>query len=257
MVWMSWYLGRVVLAAAIVAAALLLRDLLRGRRLYTLAGVALLGPASAVYLWKPNISTDQIFVTRRFLFCAFPLFTLLAFGLVAALLQWMPKKIPRAVPVAVALFIAGAGIWYPISNLRKVPNITEQRGDLLALREACQTLESKGAVVILENPAGLLHQWAPQPLRGWCDVPVAVMPPELPDREAALTKLASEWKAEGRKLWVVADTPETITAVLPGAAVQETTVVTNPFFLRRTVVHRPGEYSPEQFSLALAPVPPG
>jgi hypothetical protein len=33
--------------------------------------------------------------------------------------------------------------------------------------------------------------------------------------------------------------------------------VTNPFLLRRTLVFRPRDYSPEQFSLALAQVPQG
>jgi len=257
MVWMSWYLGRVALAAAIVGAAFLVRDLLRGRRFYTLAGVALLAPASAVYLWKPNISTDQIFVMRRFLFCAFPLLILLAFGLVAALLQYVPKSIPRAVPTAVAVFIAAAAVWYPISVIKAVPNITEQRGDLLTLRSACTTLGNNAAVVVLQSPTSLVNEWAPQPLRGWCDVPVAVMPVGLPDRAGALAELSKQWNAAGRKLWVVADSPETIKSVVPEAKVTTTPVVTNPFLLRRTLLHRPGNYAPEQFSFSLAPIPAG
>ena len=245
-----------MVAAAIVAAALLLRDLLRGRRLHTLAGVALLAPASAVYLWKPNISTDQIFVMRRFLFSAIPLFVLLAFGLVAALLQHTPKSMPRAIPVVVAVFIAFWGLWYPISVVKSVPNITEQRGDLLTLRDACQKMGTNAAVVVLQAPPSLLYEWAPQPVRGWCNVPVAIMPSDVPGRDAALAKLATEWKAAGRDLWVVADSPEAIHAVVPGAKVQETPVVTNPFFLQRTLLHRPGDYTPEQLSFALAQVPP-
>jgi hypothetical protein len=257
MQWMSWYLGRVMVAAAVVAAALLLRDLLRGRRLHTLAGVALLGPASAVYLWKPNISTDQIFVMRRFLFCAIPLLILLAFGLVAALLHHVPKSMPRVVPVVVALFIAFWGLWYPISVVKSVPNITEQRGDLLTLRNACQRLGNNAAVVVLQSPPSLLYEWAPEPLRGWCNVPVAIMLSDVPGRDAALAKLATQWKAAGRDLWVVADSPESIHAVLPAAKVQQTPLVTNPFLLQRTLLHRPGAYTPEQLSFSLAKVPPG
>jgi hypothetical protein len=101
-----------------------------------------------------------------------------------------------------------------------------------------------------------MYEWAPQPLRGWCNVPVAVMPVDLPDRGAALAKLSTQWNAAGRKLWVVADTPDAIRAVVPAAQVRQTPLVTNPFLLRRTLVFRPRDYSPEQFSLALAQVPP-
>ena len=63
--------------------------------------------------------------------------------------------------------------------------------------------------------------------------------------------------AAGRKLWVVADSPETIKGVVPSAAVTTTPLVTNPFLLRRTLLHRPGDYAPEQFSLSLAPISAG
>ena len=244
-VWMTWYLGPIIVAAAIVGAALLVRELLRGRMVFTLAGIALLAPATAVYLYRPNISTDQIFVMRRFLFSALPLLTLLAFGLVAALLRLAPKSIPRFVPVATALVIGAAGVVYPISTVASVPNITEQRGDLLALKDACRTMGRHAAVVLLQSDASLLFTWAPQALRGWCNVPVAIMPKTLPDRAAELTQLAAQWKAAGRTLWVVADTADAIHRVLPSAATRETPVVVNPYFLQRTLVSRPDHYAAE------------
>lgn len=255
-VWMTWYLGPITVAAAIVGAALLVRELLKGRMVFALAGIALLAPASAAYLWRPNISTDQIFVMRRFLFSALPLFTLLAFGLVAALLRLAPKTIPRFVPVATALVIGAAGVAYPISTVAAVPNITEQRGELLALRDACHTMGSHAAIVLLQSPADLIYEWAPQPLRGWCNVPVAVMPAAVPDRGAELAQLAAQWKAAGRTLWVVAASTDAIHKVLPSAAVHQTPVVVNPYFLQRTLVSRPEHYAPEQFSLAVARVSP-
>ena len=255
-VWMTWYLGPITVAAAIVGAALLVRELIRGRMVFTLAGIALLAPASAVYLYRPNISTDQIFVMRRFLFSALPLLTLLAFGLVAALLRLTPKSIPRFVPIATAVVIGAVGVGYPITTVAAVPNITEQRGDLLALRDACKTMGSHAAIVLLQEPPDLLSQWAPEPLRGWCNVPVAVMPKSVPNRAAELTQLATEWKAAGRTLWVVADSSDTIHEVVPSAAVHQTAVVVNPYFLGRTLVSRPRHYAPETFTLVMAPVPP-
>jgi hypothetical protein len=255
-VWMTWYLGPIIVAAAIVGAALLVRELFRGRMVFTLAGLALLGPATAGYLYRPNISTDQIFVMRRFLFSALPLLTLLAFGLVAALLRLVPTSIPRLVPVVTAVVIGAAGVVYPISTVASIPNITEQRGDLLALKDACRTMGSDAAVVLLQSKADLLFTWAPQALRGWCNVPVAIMPKALPGRAAELTQLAAQWKADGRTLWVVADSADAIHEVVPSATTTETPVVVNPYFLQRTLVSRPRHYVPEEFSLVLAPVSP-
>ena len=258
MVWMSWYLGPVALAAAIVAAALVVRALMRGQSWYALAGIALLGPAAAVYLWRPNISTDQIWVMRRYLFSALPLLTLLAFGLVAACARVRLRSMPRLVPIAVAVVIGAAAVASPISTVAAVPNITEQRGDALALRDACRTVGPRAAIVLLQGSTGLLYEWVPQSLRGWCNVPVAVMPASTPNRAAVLTQLAAGWASDGRTLWVVADRDATIRGAapaVPAAGVHHTPDVTNPYLLRRTVVRRPDDYLPEHFSLVMAPVP--
>jgi hypothetical protein len=255
MTWMSWYLGPLTVAAAIVAAALLVWMLVRGRLLFTLAGIALLGPSSAIYLWRPNISSDQIWVMRRYLFSALPLLTLLAFGLVAALVDLVPRRLPRVVPVVCAVVIAAGAVVFPIAALKPVRNMTEQRGNPLAVRDACRTMGEHAAVVLLQSPTGLLSEWAPQTLRGWCNVPVAVMAPTVPDRAAELERLAAQWAKLGRTLWVVADGPATIHSVLPAATIHHTPVVTNPYFLERSLLRRPSHYAPEPFSLVLAPVP--
>ena len=257
MTWMSWYLGPITVAAALVAAALLVWMLVRGKMWFALAGIALLGPSSAIYIWRPNISSDQIWVMRRYLFSALPLLTLLGFGLVAALLRYAPRQLPRALPIAAAVVIAAAGVAYPISTVEPVRDITEQRGDLLTIRDACHTMGAHAAVVLLQSPTGLLYEWAPQTLRGWCDVPVAVMPPTTPDRAAVLAELAAKWSRAGRALWVVADLPATVRAVLPSVPMHRTPVVTNPYFLERSLLRRPSHYVSEPFSLLMARVPNG
>lgn len=255
MTWMSWYLGPVTVAVAIVAAALLTWMLVRGKMWFALAGIALLGPSSAIYLWRPNISSDQIWVMRRYLFSALPFLTLLAFGLVTVLVGLRPSRLPRVVPIAAAVLIGAAAVAFPISTLKPLRDMTEQRGDPLALRDACHTMGAHAAIVLLQSPSGLLYEWAPQTLRGWCDVPVAVMTDTVPDRAGQLSRLSAQWSQAGRSLWVVADLPATIRAVLPGATVRETPVVTNPYNLQLTLLHRPTRYMSEQFTLAMAPVP--
>jgi hypothetical protein len=77
----------------------------------------------------------------------------------------------------------------------------------------------------------------------------------VPDRAAELERLAGQWAKLGRTLWVVADAPATIHSVLPAATIHHTPVVTNPYFLERSLLRRPRRYAVEPFSLVLAPVP--
>ncbi len=255
MVWMGWYLGPVTLLAALAFAGLLVASLLRGRSRRWLSVLALLGPASAIYLWRPNASPDQIWVMRRFLFSALPLLTLLAFGLVAALVRARACRVPRVVRVGIALVLTLAAIAYPLWILRPVRDLSEQRGDVAAVRATCSTVGRPSAIVLLQSPTGLMDQWAPQTLRDWCDVPVAILPKAVRDRRALLTRLATRWAATGTKLWVVADEPATISAVIPTAAVRSTPDVVTPFFLERALVRRPSHYESQHFSLSMAPVP--
>jgi len=255
MTWMSWYLGPITVAAAIVAAALLTWMLVRGKMWFALAGIALLGPSSLIYLWRPNISSDQIWVMRRYLFSALPFLTLLAFGLVAALVSLKPRRVPRVVPFGAAILVGAAAVAFPVVVLKPVRNISDQRGDPLAVRDACRTVGDHAAIVILQSRSGLLYEWAPQTLRDWCDVPVAVMADTVADRGGQLTRLSAQWSKARRSLWVVADTSATIRAVVPNAALHTTPTVTDPYNLELTLLRRPMHYAPELFSLVMASVP--
>ena len=87
LIWHSWYLGPLALAAGIVGVALLTREVLRGRRgPIGLVVVAFL-PVTAVYLGSPSIFPDQIWVMRRFLPFVIPGFILFAFVVVDRLLD--------------------------------------------------------------------------------------------------------------------------------------------------------------------------
>jgi hypothetical protein len=256
--WMSWYLGPVVVVSAIVAAGFLTCALLRGRQRASLALVLMLGPASALYLWKANAFPDQVWVMRRFLISALPLFVLLTFGLVLALFRWVPPRLPRLVPIGVALVIAAFAIGYPISTVVHIRNMTEQRGDLAVVKQACATLGTKdAAVVVMQSKQGIVDEWLPQAIRDWCDVPVANMRTN-PKETEALEHLATSWKAQKRQLWIVAGDGDAVHDALPAAKKASSTVtVIDKYFLERTLVSRPKHYQPTAFSLVLEPVPPG
>jgi hypothetical protein len=253
--WLSWYLGPVCLAAAIFGLALLLRSLVIGRERAALALLLLLGPASALYLWRASATPDQVWVMRRYIVSAIPFVVLLAFWFVALLWRSPTDGWRRPFARAAATVIAIIAAAVPISTTVTLRDMAEQRSYLGAVRDACGTVGRGAAIVVLQDPTGIVHEWVPQTLRSFCDVPVARLPNTAPDASSTLRRLASGWAAEDRRLFVVAGAAQTITDVLPDAEPVATRVVENAHFLEQTLFERPDEYVPQSFALALAEVP--
>jgi hypothetical protein len=209
---------------------------------------------SFLYLWRAHATPDQVWVMRRFLISALPALILLAFGLVAALARWVPARIPRVLPATAALTIGVIGVGYPLATVVPVAAMSEQRGDLAVVRDACRILGPHAAVVVLRDPSGHLYQTVPQTLRGWCGATVGVSTAKDPDA-GALTQLAALAAARSTTLWVVAGESSTIRSVFPGVTVSSTRVVTDSHLLERTLFRRPSHYAAEHFSLTMARVP--
>lgn len=242
--WMAWYHGRVGVVLAIVGAALVTRQLFGTRALHLLAPLALLAPASALYLWRAQAFQDHVWVMRRLLIGAIPLFVICA----AALLAWSAHrgKAGRILAVAAAVLVVGA----PLSSLRGVARMSEQPGYTRAIKEACGAFGPRAAVIVLEGD-GLLHEWIPQTLRSWCGSDVVIL------RGTAdvdvVRELGRVWGSAGRPIWLVADTPDTLLAAAPGAQVSVTTLIVNERELERTLTHRPRHYVRAEFAFAFAP----
>jgi hypothetical protein len=228
--------------------------LLLGQRRAAIAFLALLGPASALYLWRASATPDQVWVMRRYLPSAVPLFVLAAFWLVAMLLRADGRGYLPWLARAVAALVAIAAITVPLATSLPLRSMSEQRNFLAAVTDTCAMTGHDSAIVVLEDPTGLVHEWIPQTLRTWCDVPVAQLPKESPDQAETLQRLADDWAAEGRELWVVAGAAQTIEDTLPGSEVVATRIARNPHFLEQTLFDRPDRYLDQAFALAMAPV---
>jgi hypothetical protein len=256
MVWMAWYLGPLTVAAAIVGAALLARQILLGRRSRTLAVLLLLGPGSALYLYKASAFSDHIWVTRRFLVSSFPLLILLAVGLAAA---WFGIDSTRRGATAfrvAAVVVAIGAVAYPMDTIVHVRSMSEDRGFLAIIEDTCHKTGDHAAVVMLERDrTDLYDDWLPQTLRSFCGVDVGVARGDA--KADDLRNLAREWGNQGRDLYLVAKSPDVIQKLFPEAAIQSTPVAVNPDFLQLALTHRPDAYSPQLFSLAVARVPTG
>ena len=253
--WMGWYLGPLTLAVAIIGAALLVRELLRGRMARVIGPLAVLAPGSLLYLYKADAASDHPWVTRRFLVSAFPLLVLLALGLAAAVAGW--QRFGGA-PRVMAIIFAIAAVAYPIHTVIGVRSMTEQRGFLAVIDEGCADFGKHAAVVVLERDnADLFDDWVPQGLRSWCGADVGVARGMSAANASSFVALARAWKAQGRQLYVVAITPNVVRRVFPGIAVTTTRDAVNTKFLRQSLTHRPDAYSTQTLSMSIAQVPSG
>ncbi len=253
--WMSWYLGPITLAAAIVGVALLTRALLRGGHLHALAAVVVFGPMSALYLWKANAFPDQVWVDRRYLCSAIPALLLLGFGVAAWLWDARPRppfdRPARAVAAGIALIGVGAAV-YATAGVR---DMSSQHGYLAVMDDTCRLVGEHAAVVAVgRGSQDLTPEWIAQPLRSWCGADVAVML-GAPDT-GTLHDLATRARALGRTLYVVGS-PNAVGGAGVASSLHRTREVVNGHLLEQSLTHRPDRYVVERFSLAVERVDPG
>jgi hypothetical protein len=247
--WMAWYLGPPALAAGIVGVGRLIRDTLR--RGPTAQWVLTMGFAAsgAVYLWNANALPDQLWVMRRFVPIVIPGFVLGA----ALTLDWLVSRRARWALIAGGL-LGVAMVAGPISATAAVPDEITEANLLGALNTTCRAIGSHAAVLVIPG-TNSFDQIVPQPIRGFCGVPVAIRQPSL--NAAGIEALARRFAAEGRTLKLLADTPAAITAVVPGARARTVATVVDTHELAQTLTTPPRAYLIKTYSFAVGDVPVG
>jgi len=245
--WLNWYLGPFALAAGIVGAALFVRRTLRVGTIVDWTLTVAFGVVALVYLWNPSITPDQIWAARRFMPIVIPGFLLFA----VLMLEWCLRRLSRAgVVVAVALSIAFVA--WPLSATLPVRDEHTQPGMLDAMHATCTALGPHAAVVLLNGNSQLYRQ-IPQALRGFCGVPVATRTDEFDD--STFADLARRWRADGRVLYVLADSTARIRQAIPDAHPIITATATNDRLLDQTVDRPPRTYIKRLDTFVVAAVP--
>ena len=228
--WMSWYLGPVTLALAVVGLCVLIWRAVRHANAAATLVLGITATLTAIYLWKPNITPDQIWAMRRFVPASLPLLVLAAAAALDAAIAALPvlgslarsaKPVGadrlvgggwRRPAVAVGAVGAVALVAFPLGTTLPVARFSWQANYLPVIDRTCETVGEDAAVLIAPSDIGGLT--LQQTLRDWCDVPVA-RPASLVTA-ASLRELAAKWQADGRTLWVLGTTTATLAAVLPG-----------------------------------------
>ncbi len=189
--WVYWYIGGPAIALAAIGAAALSYGCLRGRYPSWALPLMIFSWSIVLFLYRPGITPDQPWASRRLVPAVLPGFILLAVWAMA----WACGKISRGeVPGAsragaLAGWLTGsrrgltaAGVASVCAILIIVPTGLGARGTALkrtytnevaAIYGLCAQIPANASVVIVDGP--MADRWA-QVVRGTCDVPVGRFP---------------------------------------------------------------------------------
>ncbi|MEZ0074948.1 hypothetical protein [Planotetraspora sp. GP83] len=166
--WVFWYVGVPVVVLATLAAAVLVRRLVRGREFGWLLPLAIIGWTTVTTLWRPAITPDHPWASRRLVPIVIPGMILLAvWGL-----RWVRERVRRAgygsrlvVTVGAALLVVPAAITSIGTAFTPV-----NRGEAAESARLCAAIPRNGSVLIIERATGDRFT---QLVRGQCGVPTA------------------------------------------------------------------------------------
>lgn len=250
MVWMSWYLGAVVLAFAIVGVALLIwRFVRRGDAAAGLV-LAAAGIGTALYLITPQITPVQIWAMRRYVPAALPFLVICAAVAIDMGLARLPRTTEPAVRRVIAAAIAIALVGFPLSTTWPVRSFSPQAGYLTPVHRLCSVLGPRSAVLF--GPGDISNITLPQTLRDYCGAESGGVFTALTTAE--IQSVAAKWRQQGRTLWVVGSSPDAMAEVAPDLAAELVATVAANHMLEETVSRPPSAYVTEQLQLYAARV---
>lgn len=267
--WMAWYLGPPALLAAIGGLGWSTTRFLRGRATAWQAAAVALGLCGGVlYWWRPRITPDQLWATRRFIPAVFPSLAVMVVVTVGAALGMLATRVgPRharwrqlAAAVAVPVLVVP-----PLMTTWPLRWQRDQYGYQQVIAETCDMIGPGNAAVVVGNYATIT---LPQTLRSWCGVPVAAQgdaftgasPPE------AARRVAAELADDGWGTVLVAASAQELEAyrVEGGPSPVSTSEAVDEWAHEPTVDRAPHRYRrqdqpwnlPSPFSLSTLPVEP-
>jgi hypothetical protein len=204
LLWLSWYVGPLLMIAAIAGAGILVRRTLQqGTRMESLLTVLFL-TSGLVYLVRPSIYPDQIWATRRFVTFVLPCLALFAATTAVVLARAARGAAPALPRWLVPAGVAAALLVPTVLTTWRVRALTDQAGHLDALEGLCTAVGPDAAVLVVQARYWDLTYL--QPITAWCGVPAAGLPLDAPDAE--IRAMAEEWQQQGRTLHLVASTAD-------------------------------------------------
>jgi hypothetical protein len=251
MVWVSWYIGPIALALAVIGIAMLASRFVKSAEPAAGLTLSVAGVGTALYLWTDQITPTQVWAMRRYVPAALPFFVLasayaLAMGVRALPRIGISREWGRLAVVAAVVAMIG----FPLGVTLPVRSYQSQKNFLPAVNRACDTIGPDAAVLLV--PGDRFRLTMPQVVRSYCDVPAAALAQQLsPERTKSL---AAAWRAQGRRLWIMGSSPQVITNAVPGAQPFLAAGAYNTHRLNETLSRLPNTYRVETLQVYVANV---
>ncbi|MGH3373416.1 MAG: hypothetical protein ACRDP6_01615 [Actinoallomurus sp.] len=198
--WVSWYIGVPAVLLAAIGAALIIRKLLRRRRTDWALPYAVIVWTTVTTLWRPAITPDQPWGSRRLIVVVLPGLLLFALWVVA----WAVRSVRRlgyGPQIAAGTAVVGVLlIMVPtvLTTAGMVFTPTEQ-GEVTQAQAMCRQIGPRATVLLVER---VTADRFTQVVRGMCDVPagrIAVHPGTSTAAPADVARLVDKVIAAGRR----------------------------------------------------------
>ncbi|GII33183.1 hypothetical protein [Planotetraspora mira] len=204
--WVIWYVGVPVVVLATLAAAVLARRMARGREFGWLLPLAIIGWTTVTTLWRPAITPDHPWASRRLVPIVIPGMILLAvWGL-----RWVRRRAHRWGYGSRLLVAAGAVLLVVPAAITSIGTAFTpvDRGEASAVAGLCAAIPPNASVLIVERATG---DRITQVVRGECGVPTArVAYPQGSDvpMQSDIERLVDKVRQTGRLPVLLAAEPD-------------------------------------------------
>jgi hypothetical protein len=225
--WVFWYIGVPAVILATLGAALLSRRCLQGRAPAWVLPLMIFAWAIVATLYKPSITPDQPWASRRLVPSVLPGFILLAVWGAGWLNDWLRRSGTARVVHAGLMVCVVAALVLPAAVTTFGLRVTSggpagiglaakglafkrtYEGQIPAVNGMCAAIPSDASVVFVGNSNGGVADRLTEVVRGMCGVPAASMPSGHPQ---AVRQVVRGIEQAGRQPVLLASAPSRLTA---------------------------------------------
>jgi hypothetical protein len=204
--WQAMYFGWPTVILAVLGYVVLLYRLIH-RSDYRLLGFLIMTLSlSALYLWTPQITPDQVWAMRRYVPVVVPGLIIAAVAALRAAWSWWTTSSAVRVVVRGGVIVACAAVLVvPWLVTRPVRDLREEAPQAAQVQALCAAVPSDGAVLVVDES---LRWGYLQTIRSYCDVPTLALVGASAGQVADAARAVS---SHGRTLYVVASNPTQLT----------------------------------------------
>ena len=204
--WQAMYFGWPTVILAVLGYVLLLNQLIR-RRDYRLLGFLVMTLSlSALYLWTPQITPDQVWAMRRYVPVVVPGLLIAAATALRAAWTWLTTSSAARVVLRGGVIVGCVAVLVvPWLVTRPVKDLREGAPQAAEIRALCAAVPSDGAVLVVDES---LRWGYLQTVRSYCEVPTLALVGASARQVADAAQAVS---AHGRRLYVIASNPSQLT----------------------------------------------